>query len=205
MNRAEIKAAAKEQLGRNIFGNAWMMALLACLIFTVVTGVAGTIIPGIGAVIIFGPMNYGLSYLFLKQGRDGQPMNLGDIFSGFTYDFSQTFLIGLMTTIFTALWSLLLFIPGIVKTYAYSLVYYIKADHPEYDWRTCISESQRIMKGHKWEMFVLDLSFIGWYIVGSLCLGVGDLWVAPYHIASRTQMYLRLVGESVNVNKGPEF
>ena len=185
MTRAELKAKARAQLGNNIFGNLWMMPLLVCLIFTVITGAAGTIIPGIGAVILLGPLSYGQSYVFLKQSRYGGQVELGDIFSGFTTDFAQTFLIGLMTGIFTILWSLLLVIPGIIKMYSYSLVYYLKADHPEYDWRTCLRESEKMMKGHKWQLFVLDLSFIGWYLVGALCLGVGDLWVVPYHEATK--------------------
>ena len=125
----------------------------------------------------------------MKQARDHQPMDLGDMFKGFSSDFGQNLLIGLMTAIFTALWSLLLIVPGIVKAYSYSMVYYIKADHPEYDWRQCIAESQAMMNGHKMDLFILDLSFIGWMIVGSLCLGVGTLWVSAYMEAARAHFY----------------
>ena len=111
------------------------------------------------------------------------------MFKGFSSDFGQNLLIGLMTAIFTALWSLLLIVPGIVKAYSYSMVYYIKADHPEYDWRQCIAESQAMMNGHKMDLFILDLSFIGWMIVGSLCLGVGTLWVSAYMEAARAHFY----------------
>ena len=103
--------------------------------------------------------------------------------------------------LFIFLWSLLLFIPGIVKAYAYSMVYYVKADHPEYGWRECLDESQRLMTGHKWEKFVLDLSFIGWGIVGSLCLGVGTLWVMTYMAATEAQYYEYLTSGRTS----PEF
>lgn len=73
--------------------------------------------------------------------------------------------------------------------YAYSMAYYIKLDHPDYGWKACIDESRRLMDGHKWEKFVLDLSFLGWIIVGSLCLGVGTLWVTPYMEATNAQFY----------------
>lgn len=189
MTRQEIKARAKDQLGNNIFCNAWLFAVLACFIFSVICSVAGSIIVGIGAVIVTGPLSFGLNYLFLKQARDHQPMDLGDMFKGFSSDFGQNLLIGLMTAIFTALWSLLLIVPGIVKVYSYSMVYYIKADHPEYDWRQCIAESQAMMNGHKMDLFILDLSFIGWMIVGSLCLGVGTLWVSAYMEAARAHFY----------------
>ena len=193
MTRQEIKAAAKAQLGGRIFGNYWMMALLACLIFGALEAAAGTIVPGIGALVITGPLAYGLCYIFLKQYRDGEKMNMGDLFSGFSSDFGQNFLIGLMSTIFVLLWSLLLVFPGIIKYYAYSLAYYIKADHPDYDWRQCINASKEMMRGHKWELFVLDLSFLGWYIVGSLLFGIGTLWVVPYHTAAQTIFYENLV------------
>ena len=189
MTRQEIKARAKDQLGNNLFCNAWLFAVLACFIFSVICSAAGSIIVGIGAVIVTGPLSFGLNYLFLKQARDNQPMELGDLFKGFSEDFSQNLLIGLMTAIFTALWSLLLIVPGIVKAYSYSMVYYIKADHPEYDWRQCIAESQAMMNGHKMDLFILDLSFIGWMIVGSLCLGVGTLWVSAYMEAARAHFY----------------
>ena len=176
-------------MGNNLFCNAWLFAVLACFIFSVICSAAGSIIVGIGAVIVTGPLSFGLNYLFLKQARDHQPMDLGDMFKGFSSDFGQNLLIGLMTAIFTALWSLLLIVPGIVKAYSYSMVYYIKADHPEYDWRQCIAESQAMMNGHKMDLFILDLSFIGWMIVGSLCLGVGTLWVSAYMEAARAHFY----------------
>lgn len=189
MDRTELKARARAQLGGGIFQNAWMVALAVCLLIGLMETAASGVIPAIGALLIIGPLEYGKAYLFLKQARDGQPMQLGDMFRGFQDDFGGTFLIGLMTNIFTALWSLLFVIPGIVKAYSYSMAYYIKLDHPDYGWKACIDESRRMMQGHKWERFVLDLSFLGWIIVGSLCLGVGSLWVTPYMEATRAQYY----------------
>jgi len=189
MTRQEIKLRARQQLGGQIFGNLWLMALLVCFVYAAICGAAGTILPGIGAIIILGPMGYGLSLVFLKQYRYGGEMDFSDLFRGFTDDFGQTFLIGLLTSIFTFLWGLLFVIPGIVKTYSYSMAYYIKIDNPDYGWRECIDASRAMMNGHKWDLFVLDLSFIGWYIVGSLVLGIGTLWVVPYHTAARTIFY----------------
>ena len=71
---------------------------------------------------------------------------------------------------------------------------FIAYDHPDYDWKKCLDESQRMMKGHKMEYFLLNLSFIGWMIVGALCLGVGLLWVKPYITAAQTSFYQNLVG-----------
>lgn len=189
MTRAEMKARAKEQLGGGIFTSKWMMGLLAVLITGAITSVASAIIPYVGSFIITGPMTYGITYVFLKQARDNEAINLGDLFKAFNSDFVQYLLLGLMISIFTALWSLLFVIPGIIKAYSYSMAYYIKVDHPEWGWKECIDESRRIMDGHKMELFVLHLSFIGWAIVGALLCGIGELWVVPYMNATQAQFY----------------
>ncbi len=159
MSCSELKARARAQLGGGIFQNLWMMGLAVCLLIGLMESAAAGIIPGIGALLVVGPLEYGMAYIFLKQARDHQSVQLGDMFRGFQDDFGGTFLIGLMTWLFTFLWSLLFVIPGIVKAYAYSMAYYIKLDHPDYGWKACIDESRRLMDGHKWEKFVLDLSF----------------------------------------------
>ena len=189
MDRAELKARARAQLGGGIFQNHWMMGLAVCLLIGLLESAATTILPAIGALIVIGPLEYGQAYIFLKQARDRQPVQLGDMFRGFQDDFGGTFLIGFLSQLFVALWSLLFLIPGIVKSYAYSMAYYVKLDHPDYGWKACIDESRRLMNGHKWEKFVLDLSFLGWILVGVLCLGVGTLWVTPYMAATEAQFY----------------
>lgn len=189
MDRAELKARARAQLGGGIFQNLWMMGLAVCLLIGLLESAATTILPAIGALIVIGPLEYGQAYIFLKQARDRQPVQLGDMFRGFQDDFGSTFLIGFLSQLFVALWSLLFLIPGIVKSYAYSMAYYVKLDHPDYGWKACIDESRRLMNGHKWEKFVLDLSFLGWILVGVLCLGVGTLWVTPYMAATEAQFY----------------
>ena len=189
--RAELKARAKAQLGGGIFQQGWMMALAVCLIVSVAEGLAATVIPGLGALLITGPLAAGMAFCFMKQAR-GNSMEITDLGKGFTVDFGGTFLLGLMINIFTFLWSLLFVIPGIVKTYSYAMAFYVKVDHPEFGWNECIRESMRLMNGHKMELFILDLSFIGWYLVGALCCGIGTLWVGPYHFAARTQFYENL-------------
>lgn len=185
MTISEIKAAARAQLKNKIFGDYWMIALVVCLITSAVIAA----VPGIGTLILSGPMTFGLAYVLLKQARDRQSMNIGDIFCGFKSDFGGLFLINLMTSIFVFLWALLLVIPGIIMGYAYSMAYYVKVDNPEYDWRQCIKGSKELMRGHKWQLFVLDLSFIGWAIVCLFTFGIGYLWLIPYMQVSRTQFY----------------
>ncbi len=106
------------------------------------------------------------------------------------------FILGLLIGLFVFLWSLLLVVPGIVKTYPYSMAYFIKCDHPEYSATQAIDESSRIMHGNKMKLLALDLSFIGWWILGSICFGIGTLWVVPYVKTAHAEFYLDLLEEN---------
>jgi len=90
------------------------------------------------------------------------------------------------------LWYLLLIIPGIVMAYAYRMVPYILADNPNIGYKRALELSTRMTSGHKWGIFVLDLSFIGWVILGVLALFIGVLFVLPYINAANAELYLIL-------------
>lgn len=98
------------------------------------------------------------------------------------------------------LWYLLFIIPGIVKAYAYSMVPYILAENPNIGASEAIRLSNEMTEGHKAEMFILDLSFIGWYLLGALAFGIGIFFVMPYVDATKAELYLVLrqnpIGES---------
>ena len=147
---------------------------------------------GIVSFVLAGPISYGISKLFLRSARTGEQMDIAGAFDGFREDFGGNFLLCLMMGIFIFLWTLLFIIPGIVMGYAYSFAFYIKADHPDYGWKQCLDESRRITNGYKGDLFMLDLSFIGWYFVGALACGVGTLWVQPYAEMAKTLYYLEL-------------
>lgn len=90
------------------------------------------------------------------------------------------------------LWYLLLIIPGVIKSYAYSMVPYILADNPNIGHSRAIELSNQMTEGHKFEMWVLDLSFIGWYILGMILFYVGVFFVKPYENATKAELYLVL-------------
>ena len=90
------------------------------------------------------------------------------------------------------LWSLLLIIPGIVMGYAYRFVPYLLAENPRMKWSRALELSKNMTEGHKWQMFVFDLSFIGWYLLGALAFGLGVLFVHPYHETALTEIYNEL-------------
>lgn len=106
----------------------------------------------------------------------------------------------LLTKVFIFLWSLLLIIPGIIKSYAYRMVPYILADNSNIGAREAIKLSNEMTMGHKFDMFVLDLSFIGWYFLGALALGIGILFVMPYENATDAELYLVLRNNALNNN-----
>lgn len=202
MSRKQLKTLAKEQLGNQLFGNNWLIALVVLVIGNGLLSVAGFTF--VGPMILVGPISFGIAKLFLKQTSDKKQMNIVGLFDGFNTDFTGNLILGLLRELFVFLWSLLLIVPGIIKYYQYSMAFYIKADHPEQDWRKCLDESKALTNGHKMELFVLDLSFIGWYIVGALCLGVGTLWVNAYHTATVAQFYRALVPAPVVAGNADE-
>jgi uncharacterized membrane protein len=94
--------------------------------------------------------------------------------------------------ILTFLWFLLLIVPGIIKTYTYRMVPYILSDNPNIDYHRALELSDKMTDGEKMDMWILDLSFIGWYILGTLLLLVGSLFVMPYENATKAELYLEL-------------
>ena len=137
--------------------------------------------------ILMGPVTLGISGFFLKLIRNENP-EVGDILNGFKY-FLKSFWLNLLTIVFITLWSLLLIIPGIIAAYRYSMAYYIMADNPELTASEALTQSKYMMVGHKFELFVLQFSFLGWVILGLLTLGLGLLWVNPYYEATKANFY----------------
>ena len=96
----------------------------------------------------------------------------------------------LLVYLYTILWTLLFIVPGIIKGLAYSLTPFIVKDNPQLSPNQAINLSMKMMKGHKFDLFYLYLSFIGWILLAMLTLGVGLLWVIPYMQTSMAAFYL---------------
>lgn len=146
------------------------------------------------AFIIGGVLQLGYAKFLLKQ-HDGQNPEFNDLFSEFDRfgtGFAQAFLRNLYVT----LWSLLLIIPGIVKGYSYSMTPFILAEHPNLTASRAIELSMQMMDGHKMELFILDLTFIGWSLLAGLTLNLGYLALNPYTNAARAAFYRQLQAEN---------
>lgn len=96
----------------------------------------------------------------------------------------------LLVYLYTLLWTLLFIVPGIIKGLAYSLTPFIVKDNPQLSPNQAINLSMKMMKGHKFDLFYLYLSFIGWILLAMLTLGIGLLWVIPYMQTSMAAFYL---------------
>ena len=139
----------------------------------------------IGNVIVVGKNGY-----FIKN-HDENP-ELGEIFKGFKGNYLNVVKIMFLMDLKTLLWLLLFIIPGFVKAYEYSMIPYLLAENPDLSADEAFSLSKQMTTGQKMNLFVLDLSFLGWYFLGFLCFGIGALFVKPYDVAAFTEVYLIL-------------
>lgn len=105
--------------------------------------------------------------------------------------------------LFTWLWSLLFIIPGIVKGYAYSMIPYIMAENPDMNYQQAMKLSMHMTQGLKGDMFIMDLSFIGWNLLGLMLCGVGIFFVRPYYAATIAEMYVFIRERAIMLNICP--
>ena len=189
MNRAELKSMAKEQIRGNIG-----ILFVVTLVIAAVSGIASallSLIPVVGSLlaIVIATPAFSLSiyrvYLALAKGVKPQAKDAFSGFDDFWAAFKVTFLVGL----YTFLWSLLFVIPGIVKGISYSMAMYVLAENKGMSATECINASKEMTNGHKMDLFVLSLSFIGWMILGSITLGIAYIWITPYMQATFTNAY----------------
>lgn len=208
MTRAMLKTAAKQQLK-----GKWITGVLAVLctmliamaasfigqalstVYSVYDGTAGIIcavlglIIGIAATILSCGLALGLTKFFLNVVK-GENAEVKDIFGMLKYSF-KAFGLVFMISLFTLLWSCLFIIPGIIAAFRYSQAIIIMAENPEIGIMEAIRQSKEMMVGHKMELFVLSLSFIGWSILASITV-IGVLWLEVYAETTYTNFYLNL-------------
>ena len=145
----------------------------------------------IGNVIVVGKNRY-----FIKNHVENP--ELGEIFSGFKGNYLNVVKIMFLMDLKTLLWLFLFIVPGIIKAYEYSMIPYLLAENPNLSADEAFSLSKQMTTGQKADLFVLDLSFIGWIILGLICCGIGILFVLPYPQATRAEVYL-ILRDSVKI------
>ena len=129
-------------------------------------------------------------YRFFILNQTAQP-GIGTLLDGFrSGHYVNIVLTMFLRDLCTTLWSLLLVVPGIVKHYEYLMVPYIIAENPAMDYKEAFQISKQMMDGEKMEAFIMDLSFLGWYLLSAVTCGLlAIFYVNPYVQASFAEMY----------------
>lgn len=192
---SQLRARARDSLRGN-WGKA-IGGFVLSLLLAAVVGMLNYLLPIIGnliGILVSGSISLGMISFFLGIARKENPP-VSEVFSGFSL-IIKAFCLYFMIGLFTFLWTLLFIIPGIVAAFRYSQAYFLLRDNPDIGIMEAITESKRLMIGHKWRYFVLQLTFIGWAILASITCGIGYLWLAPYISVTQAHFYDDLIGRA---------
>ncbi len=218
MNRLQIKSNAKQQIKGKLLelflisfilffvGNAMTITTVSMSISDIVKSalinqkitniqlpsynVTTINVGGLILSILSWILSLSVAYIYLKIASNANIV-FDDILLGF-YDAWSAIKLYFCIGVFKFLWTLLFIIPGIVKGYAYSMAGFILAENKNMDAFEAIRCSQIMMQGHKWELFVLDLSFIGWMLLIPITFGIAGIYVIPYMNAAKANFYFSL-------------
>lgn len=186
----ELRADARASLSHN-----WGGAVVNCIVMGAINGIA-SFIPWVGTFVslLLLPLSYGYAVTFLYNARTGQSFNVQDLFEGFR-DYGRIFGTMLLKGVYVLLWTCLLIVPGIVKSYSYAMTEFVLKDEPELKFNAAIEKSMAMMQGHKFDLFYLQLTFIGWILLCILTLGIGLLWLNPYMTSATAHFYQEVKAE----------
>ena len=154
------------------YGKTLLTALAAVELFTLV----------IGCIIEIGYKRFHLNLI------DDKEASLKDLFQYF-YNWKTILIAGFLQALYVIVGTFLLIIPGIFALFNYSMTSYILAEHPEMSASEAMQKSKEMMKGNRWRLFCLEISFIGWEILCAFTLGIGQLWLIPYKETAITAFY----------------
>ncbi|HET6871480.1 MAG TPA: DUF975 family protein [Sporolactobacillaceae bacterium] len=201
-----------KQQARNALANKWGLAILVTLLYAVFNylvpngiewllsgGDLGPSEPTMPQVvsglisILLAPLTIGLTWYFMDL-FDGERARWTHLFEPFDVS-NYLKMLGsvLLLWLYSFLWTLLFIVPGLVKSLAYSQTFFVMKDHPEMSINEAITRSRQLMNGYKWRYFFFTLSFIGWFILALLTMGIGFLWLLPYYYMSCVAFYRFLV------------
>lgn len=137
--------------------------------------------------LLGGVLQLGYARFLLKQ-HDGKALDFSDLFSQFDR-FGTGFAQDFLRRLYTFLWGLLLIVPGIIAALSYAMTPFILEEHPELTASEAIARSKTLMDGHKMDLFILNLTFLGWDILCALTANIGNLFLNPYKNAAYAVFY----------------
>lgn len=186
-SNSELKNRGMDALNGN-WGLAAIITLVYGILVSGCSSAAQYISAAFGIIsLVLLPIYYGYAIVFLDRVR-GEELDFGKLFDGFK-DFGRIFGTTFLTGIYTLLWMLLLFVPGVIKSYSYAMTLFILKDYPELSYNRAIEKSMAMMDGYKMKLFLMDLTFIGWAILCCFTLGIGFLFLGPYVMTSHAAFY----------------
>ncbi len=175
----------------------WGLLAAITLIYSLIFGACGGLcvfyVGEILLLIVSGPLTLGYTVIGLNVMRSKE-VTVEKLFCGFK-QFTRSFVLYITNALLIAAWTLLLVIPGIIKTFSYAMSYQILHDNPEMSANEARKKSMELMKGNKWRLFCLQFSFIGWVLLSILTLGILTFWVMPYQQAAVSAFYISLLPE----------
>lgn len=203
---SQLKKSAKEALS-----GRWGFTVLMFLLFAILQVIPELLSSdydepfqtidflGLIATILLLPLGAGWVWFSLSIAR-GEQTKISDLFEPYKY-FIKVVLLSIVQFVFLFLWALLLVVPAIIKSFSYMLTYYILRDEPSIGVLEAITRSRQMMDGHKMEAFLLILSFIGWFFLGLITIGIGFLWIIPYVSVTLAKFYDRIRGEEAPIEQ----
>lgn len=201
---AQLKKSAKEALS-----GRWGFTILMFVLFSVLQSIPGSFASdtndsftagdGVAFIlmIIALPLSVGWTWITMSIARQEQT-KVTDLFEPYKM-FLKVIGLTIVRTLLLVLWFMLLIVPGIIKSFSYMLTFYILRDEPSIGIMDAITRSRQMMDGHKMEAFLLILSFIGWFLLGVITIGIGFLWIIPYFSVTLAKFYDRIRGEEAPV------
>ena len=180
---SEIRKETKALMSGN-----WSTMVLIALVFGIISFFTANSFPLV--LFIYCPLALGCAMTMLHFVRRTKSVSVEDLFSAFNSTYYWKSLgLGVLMWVYTFLWSLLLIVPGIIKSCAYFLAPYILADNPELTAEEAICRSMHLMKGHKMQLFLMSLGYLVLTLLSSLLLFIPLLWLMPYYNAVYAKFY----------------
>lgn len=173
-------------------GPEWVGALLGIL---GIVAVAATVIALVVAIVLFvigSPISLGYHRHALNL-LDRQESGVGTLFGQF-HRLGDALTMNLFRAFLIFLGTLLLFVPGIILSYSYAMADFILLEDPNCSGSEALRRSRAMMRGHKWDLFMLHLSFIGWSLLAAFTGGIGNLFLTPYTTVATASFYRELLG-----------
>lgn len=194
--RRELKSNSKDQLRGN-----WGLAIITILVYSLIISIFGysdsiynnniEIILDLSSLLLSGVLTLGISKFLLNLTKKDSSAKFTDSFSGFNVYF-KTLGLNILLGIIIGIGTIFLVVPGLIFALMFSQTFFILSEDNEKGIIQCLSESREMMIGYKFDYFVLMLSFLGWWLVSALTLGIGALWVYPYQKLTEANFYLEI-------------